>query len=909
MLDKAYSHEDVESRWTAAWKEAKLFHSKPSDQPSYTIVIPPPNITGALHIGHALNNTLQDILIRYHRLRGREACWVPGTDHGGIATQNVMEKMLKQEGLTRHDLGREKFLGRMQTWSRETKNTILGQLTRLGCALDFSREAFTMDETRAAAVCHAFKQFYDQGLIYRDKRMVNWCVRCGTALSDIEVEHEERKGGLWHIKYPVVGEEGRFLTIATTRPETMLADTAIAVHPDDERYRDLHGKKAILPLVNIEIPIIADAYVDRSFGTGALKVTPYHDVNDFAIWQRHKDVMPAPPQVIGFDGRMTEQAPEKYRGQTRDKARDAVVADLEECGLLDKMEKYKNAVGTCYRCQQAIETLPSEQWFMKMGELAAKAGAAVDAGDFKLYTQSWTKPYRKWLADIHDWCLSRQIWWGHRIPVWYCPECLGDKLELSGDDEYRLKSGGEKLERGVRVAASRPDKCACGADRWVQDADVLDTWFSSALWPLSVFGWPEDTPDLRFYYPTKVLVTGYEILYLWVARMQMMGLYFKDRVPFDDALIHGIVRDNKGKKMSKSLGNVIDPLVMMDKYGTDALRFALAAQAHPGRDIPFSEDSLTGPRHFVNKIWNSTRFVLMNVPETAPAGGYALAELDGKSLELADRWILDAFAAAVERVHAHIQVYNVAAAADELYGFLWDDFCDWYVELAKIRLEDKSADGRAARTILVQVLTATMKLLHPFMPYVTEELYGALKAHAGEKADYILRAGESRFTGELADREAAEKMAFVMGAVRALRALRSQLNVPPAMKLNVMFAGEDQHLETLLNHAHYVRRLARLESFEKSPGERPPQSATAVVGGLTFYVPLAGVIDLAKERKRLAKEFDALCQELARCEKQLGNPSFVERAPAAEVEKIRCRQQDFASKKISLEGTLASLGN
>jgi len=918
MLDKVYSHESVESRWIEAWKKARLFHSQPSadGSQSYCVVIPPPNVTGALHLGHALNNSLQDILVRYHRLRGREACWVPGTDHGGIATQNVMENILKDEGKSRADLGREEFLKRMQTWVQDCKKTILGQLTRLGCSLDFEREAFTMDKARAKAVHHAFKEFYEKGLIYRDKRIVNWCVRCGTALSDIEVEHEERRGGLWHIRYPIVGENGRFLTIATTRPETMLADTAIAVHPDDERYKDLHGKKATLPLVGVELPIIADDYVDRSFGTGALKVTPYHDLNDFDIWQRHKDVMPSPPQVIGFDGKIADCEPGagarvgRYAGLSLEKARDAVVADLEAGEFLEKKEKYKNSVGTCYRCHKDIETLPSEQWFMKMGSLAAKASEALGRGDFKLYTASWAKPYQKWLKEIRDWCLSRQIWWGHRIPVWYCRDCLGERLVFTGKDEFRLESRGEKIEKGLHVGAEKPGPCSCGADNWVQDTDVLDTWFSSALWPMSVFGWPEDTEDLRFYYPTQVLVTGYDILYLWVARMQMMGLYFKDRVPFADSLIHGIIRDKKGRKMSKSLGNVIDPLVMMDKYGTDALRFSLASRAHPGRDIPFAEDSLTGPRHFVNKIWNTARYVLMNTPADPPAGGYSLEALPEGSLDLADRWVLASFTATVKRFHQHMEVYNVAAAADELYGFLWDDFCDWYVELAKIRLEDKSADHKEVRTILVQLLTATLKLLHPYMPYVTEELYGALKAYAGEDSDFILRAGETRFGKDWEDAQACERMGFVMETVRALRALRAQLNVPPTMKISVFISGEDKNLAVLTEHADYVRRLARLERFEKtSDGGRPPQSATAVTGGLSFYVPLAGVIDLDKERKRLSKEIESLLRELKRCEKQLGNPSFIERAPETEVEKIRRRKQDFETKHKALAGTLDSLGD
>jgi valyl-tRNA synthetase len=826
---------------------------------------------------------------------------VPGTDHGGIATQNVMEKQLKAEKLTRDDLGRDKFLERMQVWVRDCKKTILGQLTRLGCALDFSREAFTMDEARAKAVFHAFSEFHAKGLIYRGERMVNWCVRCGTALSDIEVEHEDRKGKLFHIRYPAA-DGGPGLVVATTRPETMLGDTAVAVNPKDERYVTLVGKTLRLPLADRDIPVVADAEVDSAFGTGAVKVTPAHDPNDFAIRQRHPEL--GTLVVIGFDGTMTAAAG-RFAGLSREKARDEVVAalgaalDEEGQPLLVKVEDYKNAVSVCYRCQQSIEPLLSEQWFMKMGPLAEKALAALDDGRFKVHPQSWAKPYRAWLVNIQDWCLSRQIWWGHRIPAWYCLSCN----DLEGKAFMTLK--GLK----ATVSAEKPATCAhCGktGGGFVQDPDVLDTWFSSALWPLSVFGWPERTKDLAFYYPTEVLVTGYEILYLWVARMQMMGLWFEDKAPFADALMHGIVRDKSGKKMSKSLGNVVDPLVMMDKHGTDAFRFALVSQAYPGRDIPFAEDSVTGPRNFVNKLWNSTRYVLDYAlkNEAAPAGGYSLERLDRATLSLADRWVLARFEAVTAGARASVAEYNLAAAADALYGFLWDDFCDWYVELSKTALADP-ARAEAAKAILVQVLSGTLKLLHPFMPYVTEELWQALKPYAGETAAFAFQAGAPDPKG-WADDAAVADMRRLIAAVGSIRAIRSILEVPPGLKLKAYFMGSNGSAPLLQAHAETVKYLARLESLELS-AERPPRAAVAVAGTTPIYLPLEGVVELDKAKGRLEKAIEKLGRELVKADGMLGNKSFLERAPKEEVDKVRARRDEAAAEQGFLKDTLAAL--
>ncbi len=897
MLEKVYNPGPVEAKWVSAWRRARLFHAEPSAEARpFVVVIPPPNVTGALHIGHALNNALQDLMVRWRRLNGDAVCWVPGTDHGGIATQNVMEKQLRAEKGSRQALGREKFLERMREWTLACKSTILGQLERLGCALDWDREAFTMDEPRARAVLAAFKHLWEKGLIYRGERMVNWCVRCGTALSDIEVEYEERKGKLWHIHYPSA-DGGRGLVVATTRPETMLGDTAVAVNPKDSRYAALVGKTLKLPLTGRTIPVKADEHVDPSFGTGAVKVTPAHDPNDFEIGQRHS--LPS-IKVIGPDGKMTADAGEGYSGLSREQARDKVAADLRDGGFLEKTEEHPHAVGVCYRCNQAIEPLVSWQWFVKMPKLAEPAVRALDRGDFRLFPESWRNPYRRWLQEIRDWCISRQIWWGHRIPVWYCVSCNPGISEKDFHQAADLK--------GI-PGAEKPQRCPdCGGTSLLQDPDVLDTWFSSALWPFSVFGWPEKTKDLEYFYPTSALVTGYEILYLWVARMQMMGLELMGGVPFSTGIIHGIVRDKAGKKMSKSLGNVVDPLVMMDKYGTDAFRFSLLSQAHPGRDIPFAEDSITGPRNFANKLWNSTRFVLMNLPAAPPAGGYRLESLSHCCLELADRWVLAQYQGMLARVRENMDAHEFAAAADTLYGFLWDSFCDWYVELAKIRLTGIDGEEKeAARAILVEVLVGTLKMLHPFMPFITEELYASLKAFAGQSHDFLIQSGGPVLERDWQDGENVSRMEAVMEAVVALRTLRSQLNVPPGLKIQAHFEGPKDRGGLVLEHAPYLKYLARLESLSEAEGAKPARSATALAAGLTFYVPLEGLIDFDKERARLEKEAREIDAQLARCKNQLSNEAFVSRAPQAEVETIRRRQADFEQKQSRLREILSSL--
>jgi valyl-tRNA synthetase len=867
MIDK-YDPKPVEESRLAAWEKARLSHSAPSDKKSFTIVIPPPNVTGALHIGHALNNTLQDAFIRHHRLKGEETCWVPGTDHGGIATQNVMEKQLKAEGSDRHKLGRDAFLARMQTWTRETKSTILGQLRRLGATLDWEREAFTMDEPRAKAVYHAFKTLWERGLVYRGERLVNWCVRCGTALSDIEVEREERKGGLYHIHYALQGG-GEGAVVATTRPATMFGDTAVAVNPKDSRWTHLVGKKVVIPFIDRAVPVIADEYVDFEFGTGCLKVTPAHDQNDWDIGQRHKlETIKA----IAPDGKLTEAAG-PYAGLSREKGHDQVVADLEAKGFLRKKEDHKSAVQTCYRCASVIEPLLSLQWFVKQTELAKEPLKALDDGRFVIYPENWAKPYRDWLVNIKDWCVSRQIWWGHRIPVWY-------------------KDGEPPKVSDVSPGAG-----------WTQDPDVLDTWFSSALWPLEVFGWPEKTKDLAYYYPTSTLVTGYEILYLWVARMQMMGHAFEGKPAFKDAVIHGIVRDKSGKKMSKSLGNVVDPLVMMDKYGTDALRMALMSQAFPGKDIAFDEQTVVSMRNFVNKVWNSARFVLMNLPAGKT---YSLDRLSHCCLELSDKWILSRYQAVLAESKARLDAYDPAGAANALYVFLWDEFCAWYIELAKGRLTGIDGEEKeAARAILVSVLAGTLKAMHPLMPFVTEELAQALAPWSGEKEPFLLNAGYAEPAYDWSDPEAEQEMRQVMGAVTSIRSLRAQLNVPVDMKIAAVNAGGSAAPLIDKNRA-YLMSLARLEKLESSSA-RPAQSATAVAEGVTFYIPLAGVIDFAKERERLAKDLAKAEADIGKCEVKLKNLSAAPNVPAEKLDEAKSQLRLATEKREQLKQTIAVL--
>ena len=906
MLPKSYEPGPIEEKYIRLWQERRLFNSSiPADKSkkSFTIVIPPPNITGALHMGHALNNTLQDILIRYNRMTGREAYWIPGTDHGGIATQNVIEKKIaKERHQHRHDIGREEFLKIVWEWRKECGDVILNQLSKLGCALDFNpgNVRFTMDDKRARAVQEEFRRLWDKDRIYRGERMINWCVRCETALSDIEVEHESASSKLWHIHYPLEdGSQG--LIVATTRPETMLGDTAVAVNPKDERYTNIVGKKLRLPLTDRLIPIVADAEVDSSFGTGAVKVTPSHDPVDYEIGKRHSlEFIP----VIDFHGKM-QNVPAKYAGLERAECRKQLVKDLDEAGFLKKEEPYTNAVSTCERCHNTIEPLVSEQWFVKMKELAAPAIAAAESGKVRFHPEPWKKQYIDWLNKIQDWCISRQIWWGHRIPAWYCTKCSGAGLiYVTAKDGSRVLSR-ISVKDGAKpiVAAAKPGVCPdCGGTDMVQDPDVLDTWFSSAMWPFSVFGWPEKTPELAYYYPTSVLVTGYEILYLWVARMVMMGMEFMDDVPFTDVCINGIVRDKHGKKMSKSLGNVIDPLDLTAKYGTDAVRYGLIAQAAPGRDIMFAEESMVGARNFSNKLYNACRFLQMNLPESGEL------KLPAKPENLADRWLLHRYNTVVRECRHSIVNYDPAAAAQSLYHFIWDEYCDWYVELAKPRLANPD-EKEAVLAILTHVFYGSLKALHPFMPFITEELAAALRPYVGAKGDFLLQeeypaADKSRF-----DETAAKEMEIVMGITVALRTIRSQYSVPPAQKVNALISARSKEgLAVLTPRLDYVSFLAKLEKADTGIElPKPRACATAVYGEFTLYMPLAGLIDFEKEAMRLKRELEKIDKEREQCKARLADDSFRARAPKEKIDEIEVRLAGANSRAESINAALADL--
>lgn len=904
-LPKAYDPKLVEDVLTDKWQAAGLFKVEVKEGLTpYTMVIPPPNITGALHMGHGLNNTLQDALIRYHRMNGKNAAWVVGTDHGGIATQNVIEKKLaKEQKLTRHDLGREKFVEVVWDWYKECGNAIFNQFKKMGWAIDLTPEnlRFTMDGPRAEAVYESFKRLWDKRYIYRGKRMINWCVRCSTALSDIEVEHEEQNSKLYHIHYPLAdGSKG--VVIATTRPETMFADAAVAVNPEDERYKDLLGKQLRLPLTDRLIPVIADEEVAKDFGTGALKITPAHDATDYNIGKKHNlETL----TVISDKGKIIN-APEKYNGMDREVARKETVKDLAELGFLVKEEKYKNAVSTCYRCHSHIEPYLSEQWFVKMDLLAELAVKAAEAGRVKFYPETWKGPFVNWLNNIQDWTISRQIWWGHRIPVWYCKKCSHGGLTFVTDKQGSEQVTKVSFEDGAKpiLSHNKPEKCPdCGGSDLVQDPDVLDTWFSSALWPFSVFGWPKETPELKHFYPTSVLVTGYEIIYLWVARMVMTGLEFLGDVPFKDVLLNGIVRDKTGKKMSKSLGNVIDPLDMTAKYGTDAVRFSLLMQSVPGKDIPYAEESIVGARNFCNKIYNASRFILMNMQDVK--GPLAMPS---QFKELADEWIVGRYYKAIADARSGFEKYNLAYTSNALYHFLWGDFCDWYVELAKARFE---TDREYVMSILVNILYGTLKALHPVMPFITEQVSAALKPYVNAKEEFLLLEKYPEAQSAATFESAFKKMELLQGVIGAVRALRSQFNVSPAVKVNAVLAHEanDEEVAVYNEYASYIKTLAKVERLEVGKDEpRPHKSATLVVGTTAVHVPLEGLIDFEKERARLNKEIAAAKADIENRSARLKDSRFMTSAPAAQIAKTEA-EYEAALKRLSEANTsLEGLG-
>ncbi|WP_027714419.1 valine--tRNA ligase [Desulfuromonas sp. TF] len=857
-LPKGYEPREVEEKWYAVWEQAGFFRAdENSPKPHYSIVIPPPNVTGVLHMGHALNNTLQDILCRWKRMTGHEVLWMPGTDHAGIATQNVVEKQLAGEGKDRHELGREKFIERVWQWREESGGQIINQLKRLGASCDWERERFTMDEGLSRAVREVFVRLFEEGLIYRDNRLINWCPRCHTALSDLEVEHEEKKGHLWHLRYPVQGTD-RFLVVATTRPETMLGDTAVAVNPGDERYADLIGRKVLLPLVDREIPIIADEYVDREFGSGAVKITPAHDFNDFEIGKRHDLEF---INILDESGNINENGG-PYDGLERYEARRKVVADLEAQGLIEKIDDYANAVGECYRCRTVIEPYMSKQWYVDVKPLAKEAIAAVEEGRTKIVPQQWEKTYYEWMYNIQDWCISRQIWWGHRIPAWFCDAC------------------GE-----ITVSRQDPTECAqCGSADIRQETDVLDTWFSSALWPFSTMGWPDQTETLAKFYPTSCLVTGFDILFFWVARMMMMGIKFMGEVPFTEVYIHALVRDAQGQKMSKSKGNVIDPLTVIEEYGTDAFRFTLAAFAAMGRDIKLSTERIAGYRNFANKLWNASRFALMNLEDFNPEK----VDLDKLELTLADRWILSRLSETAKEVDTALTGYKFNDAANALYSFTWHSFCDWYIELIKDELYGDDPQAKAcAQAVLFTVLEQLLRLLHPFMPFITEEIWQALPGRRPEKS--IMHAACPNGEDLPVDAEGAEKMERIMDVVKAIRNIRGEMDVAPSRQIAAVLDCKSESSAAVMREGEgYVKALARVNDLICGVEvERPAQAATQVAGEVEILLPLAGLIDVGEEEKRLEKEIAKVEKDVAMFSKKLSNEKFVSNAPPEVLEKDR----------------------
>ncbi len=892
-LSKGYEPHEVEKRWYAEWEEKGYFRAEAtSDRKPYSIVIPPPNVTGALHMGHALNNTLQDILCRWKRMQGYNVLWMPGTDHAGIATQNVVERQLAAAGTDRHELGREKFIERVWQWKAESGGQIIGQLKRLGASCDWERERFTMDDGLSRAVREVFVSLYEQGLIYRDNRLINWCPRCHTALSDIEVEHEDKAGHLWHLRYPVVGTD-RYLVVATTRPETMLGDTAVAVHPEDERYIGLVGKKVLLPLLNREIPIVADEYVDKEFGTGVVKITPAHDFNDFEVGRCHGLEL---VNIFDESGIVNENGGQ-YRGMDRFAARKKVVDDLEEQGLLAKIDDHSLALGGCYRCKTVVEPSLSLQWYVKVAPLADKALAAVKEGKTRIVPQQWENTYYDWMENIRDWCISRQIWWGHRIPAWYCAEC-----------------------EAITVSRSDATTCSkCGSANISQETDVLDTWFSSALWPFSTMGWPDKTPELATFYPTSCLVTGFDILFFWVARMMMMGIHFMGEVPFSEVYIHALVRDAQGQKMSKSKGNVIDPLTVIDAYGTDAFRFTLAAFAAQGRDIKLAEERIAGYRNFCNKVWNAARFTLMNLEGFDPDS----VNFEELLLSEGDKWILHRLNETIRETNAALTEYRYNEAAMGLYQFTWSEVCDWYLELSKQDLYGSDPERKKmVQYVLWYALEHLLRLLHPFMPFITEEIWQALPKKAGrgsgvkgsvettdEPPASIMLAPYPEHLANRSFPEAAANMEKVMAVIGGIRNIRGEMEVPPGKEIAVILScASDESMKLLKHNEGSIISLARISDLAIGQDlEKPEDASIQVAGDVQIFVPLKGLVDVAEEEKRLLKEIAKIAKDIELFSNKLENPSFVDRAPADIVAKEREKLAEVTLKKQVLEESLGKI--
>jgi len=928
-LQKAYTPSDIEEYWYRYWEDSGLFKPRlTSDSPYFSIVIPPPNVTGSLHMGHALNATLQDILCRWKRMQGFNALWVPGTDHAGIATQNVVEKALAKEGLDRHSMGRDAFIERVWRWKAEYGNRIIFQLKKLGASCDWEHLRFTMDEGLSRAVREVFVRLFEEGLIYRDNRLINWCPRCHTALSDLEAEHEGLEGKLYYIRYPFEDNSG-FVTVATTRPETMLGDTAVAVHPEDARYSSYIGKTIALPLTNRKIPLIADSCVDKDFGTGAVKITPAHDFNDEATGRRHN--LPS-IKVINEEGKMTAEAGDRYKGLDRYECRKLVLKDLKEKNLLESEKRHTHNVAHCYRCKTVIEPMQTLQWYVKVSPLAERAIKAVENREIKFIPEQWENNYFAWMRDIRDWCISRQIWWGHQIPVWYCPECKTDSGTLQGELIEHiffapLKAGRKSLLYGtyaqllkaglnheqiiknskiIRIPKSVKPLCSredlhecpdCGSKAIIRDPDVLDTWFSSALWPFSALGWPDQSEDLKRYYPTSVLVTAFDIIFFWVARMIMMGLKFMDSPPFRDVYIHAIIRDSKGQKMSKSMGNVIDPLVMIEKYGADAFRFCLAVFAAQGRDIRFSEERLEGYRHFINKIWNAARFI-SNYRQY-----HRSSKLEGiKSLP--NRWILTRLSTTSEEVNRALDTYRFNDAANAIYQFVWHEFCDWYIEMIKPELYSGSEiEKNETVNCLYFVFEKILLLLHPFMPFVTEELWHKFCGNNKSIMLSVYPTSVIRFVN------AETEMSYIINAVMGIRSVRGELNISPSLEIKASIKTLNETSKTILSeNIASIKKMARCSEINIGSNlVKTKGSAVTVREHLEIYIPLEGLLDIKSEIARLQKESEKIDREIEIVSKKLSNEDFLKNAPSEVVEKERKRYEDFSHRKSKVTENLKLL--
>ncbi len=868
-LAKQYDPKNVEDRIYDFWLNGKYFHAKVEEgKPTYTIVIPPPNITGQLHMGHALDNTLQDILIRWRRMQGYDTLWLPGTDHASIATEAKIVEAMKAEGITKDDIGREAFLERAWKWKEQYGGRIIQQLKKMGSSCDWDRERFTLDEGCNKAVLEVFCRLYEKGLIYRGERIINWCPKCLTSISDAEVEYEDQAGHFWHLRYPFKDGSG-YLELATTRPETLLGDTAVAVNPEDERYKDVIGKTVILPIVHREIPVVADDYVEMDFGTGVVKITPAHDPNDFEVGLRHN--LPV-INVMTDDAKITGDYP-AYAGMDRYEARKAIVRDLEAEGALVRIEDYSHNVGTCYRCHTTVEPRVSKQWFVKMEPLAKPAIECVKSGKTKFVPERFEKTYFHWMENIKDWCISRQLWWGHRIPAYYCEDC------------------GE-----VTVAKTAPSCCPKCGGKVEQDPDTLDTWFSSALWPFSTLGWPDETPELKHYFPTNTLVTGYDIIFFWVARMIFSSCEQMGREPFGTVFIHGIVRDALGRKMSKSLGNGIDPLEIIDKYGADALRFTLATGNSPGNDMRFSDEKVGASRNFANKLWNASRFILMNI------GDDEIEQTLPSELALEDKWVLSLYNDLVKEVTDNLEKFELGIAVQKLYDFIWDIFCDWYIELAKIRLQAGGEEADNAKRVLVYVMTGILKLLHPFMPFITEEIWQTLP-HEGES---IMISAWPVYDSALSFPKEETEMERIMTAIRAIRNRRAEMNVAPSKKAKVYIATA--YTDTFGKAGIFMQRLASASGFEVGESFDIEGSVSIVTADAKIYIPMGDLVDFEAEKARLSKELEAVKKDLEFVNNKLSNENFVAKAPEAVVNAQREAAAKYAEKIALLEDSIAKLG-